>query len=427
MFGPLDALVTMCKEIYNAIPENKQLKVDLEQKNGHIKALDSIIKTKECNIDSITQDCITLKNDGVKLADDLKQQIVRKQFYKGEVVKANQQILKAKKIIGILKSQVAGLACQMESLAKQEGKFWETPPSTTAPAFRARTGGHAEIIAVTNLKGGVGKTTLTANLGATLWSQGKRVLLVDLDYQRTLTNLTLPTMELRQLELAQRFVDKLFREETATDQTLFNLAARVGDKSGYLIAAREELADVEEHVKAQWLLQQTAHDARFLLRQVLHSPAIQKQFDVILLDCPPRLTLASINALACCDHVLIPVVLDKASTRAVPRLLRWLKHLHANKVTADLNILGIVPNLTFFAGKYANRESNLLSELLSECEKDWQEPVYAFKQGIPRKAAFAKAAETKSFAAFDSALQPVFRQVTKELNQRLAPSETLSS
>jgi len=424
VFGPLDALSATIREIYQAVRENRELKEHLHQKNGHISALNSIISTKESTIDSISNDALSLKTDGVKMADQLEYNIDRKEYYKGQIFKANGQILKARTIIDRLKRQVSSLTNQIDSLAKQDGKFWELPPKNDIPKFRPRIGSQAEIIAVANLKGGVGKTTLSANIGATLWAAGKRVLLVDLDYQRTLTNLCLPTLELNQVEGAQRYVDRLFCEDQLPDHAICNLWSRIGGREGYLIAAREELSDIEEHVKAQWLLHQFRQDARFLLRQVLHSPTIQKQFDYVILDCPPRLTLAAINALTACDHLLIPVVLDKASAKAVPRLLGWLKRLKDAGVAPDLNLLGVVANLTFYDDKFSKRERNILSELVTECEGRWDNSVQTFAQGIPRKAAFAEATETKQFAAFAPKLQPVFAQFVKEMNRRLIPHES---
>jgi cellulose biosynthesis protein BcsQ len=383
--------------------------------------------TKENTIDSITHDAFTLKNDNHSLSTLLDQSKMRKDQYKDAFAKASGQVTKAKKIISLLNGQVKSLSAQIDSLAKQEGKFWEFPPSDSVPTFRPRNNAYAEIVAIANLKGGVGKTTLSANLAATLWSSGKRVLLVDLDYQRTLTNLTLPTLELNQVALAGKFVDKIFRDSKTSPQELFNLSTRIADKEGFLIAAREELADVEEHVKALWLLRQTGCDARFLLRQVLHAPEVQKQFDYVILDCPPRLTLASINAITCADRLLVPVVLDKASANAVPRLLTWIKILKKAGVASDLDLLGIAPNLTFYSDKFAGRERNILSEMVKECEAAWQEPVYTFAQMIPRRAAFARAAETKQLAAFDPGLQPLFAKFIKELNRRLAPHECQQS
>jgi cellulose biosynthesis protein BcsQ len=427
MFPPFDFIYTSIKDVFTAYWRCQELEKQLSEKQGYITALNSLVNTKEGAIESITHDAFTLKHDNNNLSTLLNQAKARKDEYKEAFSKANGQILKAKKIISTLNCQLKTLSSQIDSLAKQDGKFWESPPSSSVPTFRARLGAYAEIIAIANLKGGVGKTTLSANLAATLWSSGKRVLLVDLDYQRTLTNLALPTLELNQVALAQKFIDKVFRESQPSSHTLFNLWTHIGDKEGYLVAAREELADVEEHIKAQWLLHQAGPDARFVLRKTLHDPEVQKQFDYIILDCPPRLTLASINAIACADRLLVPVVLDKASASAVPRLLTWLRILKKAGVASDLDLLGVVANLTHYADRLTSRERNLLSEMSKECDAAWQVPIYSFAQMFPRKAAFAKAAEAKKFAAFEPSLQPLFAKFIKEMDRRLAPHECQQS
>lgn len=70
---------------------------------------------------------------------------------------------------------------------------------------------------------------------------------------------------------------------------------------------------------------------------------LRDQYDVVLIDCPPRLTTGCVNALAASDYVLIPVLLEETSTDAVPRTLGWLKKFQA-QVCTELDVLGIVGN-----------------------------------------------------------------------------------
>ena len=72
----------------------------------------------------------------------------------------------------------------------------------------------------------------------------------------------------------------------------------------------------------------------------------RRHADVILIDCPPRLTAGSINALAASDYVLIPVLLEEDSAAAVPRMIAWLKRFQSASC-ADLNILGVVGNRAY--------------------------------------------------------------------------------
>ena len=80
----------------------------------------------------------------------------------------------------------------------------------------------------------------------------------------------------------------------------------------------------------RWQAKITTDDVRYRLRAILHSAEIADRFDFILLDCPPRLTTACINALAASDYVIVPVLPNPISTAAVPRLLQWLKLLRSS-------------------------------------------------------------------------------------------------
>src|SRR5262245_41946837 len=87
------------------------------------------------------------------------------------------------------------------------------------------------------------------------------------------------------------------------------------------------LEETESRLLAEWTVQQDGRDIRLLLREALHAAEMSGKFDCVLLDCPPRLTTACINAVAASDYVLIPVVLDALSARSVPELLRSLQRL----------------------------------------------------------------------------------------------------
>ena len=129
------------------------------------------------------------------------------------------------------RQQIEQFNNQMRLVTEQEGKFWERPPSEGIPNFRTFDKTRPPIIAVANLKGGVGKTTLTANLGATLWSRDSRVLLVDLDNQGSLTSLCLPPEELLDLKKGQgRFVHHLFQANSTPGETAWNIRTRIGDR-----------------------------------------------------------------------------------------------------------------------------------------------------------------------------------------------------
>jgi chromosome partitioning protein len=273
-----------------------------------------------------------------------------------------------------------------------------------------------------NLKGGVGKTTLTANIAITYSRHmNKRVLAVDLDFQASLTNLCLPADRFAELQLGNgRLIDNVFKDWSAgVANRAFSNISQTREPKLHLLANSERLAKVEEDAKARWIMNQ-GPDLRSVLRSALHDSVFQDNFDVILLDCPPRWTTGSINAIACCDYVLIPTVLDRVSSEAVPRLLGWLRDLRraSPELYGHFEILGVLGNLAFPRPKLIAAEQAIWEELPGKCKATWSAPVYHFATIIKDKAEFRRAANSRDFAALHPDLQPTFRDLVAEIESR---------
>src|SRR5215475_11601413 len=102
---------------------------------------------------------------------------------------------------------------------------------------------------------------------------------------------------------------------------------------------------------ARWMFDRGGADVRLFLRQALHDATLQARgYHSVLIDCPPRLSTACINALAASDFILVPVLLDATSARSVPNLLRTLARLHRETLFPHLNCLGVVANEVRFYG-----------------------------------------------------------------------------
>jgi cellulose biosynthesis protein BcsQ len=337
-------------------------------------------------------------------------------------VDVSSELVARKESEAALAEQVAELTEQTQRLANFDGKVWEKAPFGPAPAFRPLRERGVPIIALTNLKGGVGKTTLAANLGALL-AQDKRVLLVDLDYQGSLTSLCLPPQQIEEIRRRAEFGDRILQSPSVDLDEFQRCCHAVPDRPGLrLIAADESLADVENRAMAEWLLHPECGDVRHVLRSYLHAPEVWQDYDYVFLDCPPRLTTACINAFAAADFVLIPVIPDQTSAEAVPRQLRALKNLQA-VLCPRLDVLGLVANRTSPRDQLVQREQAIWDSLPRRCEDPWGREIYQFRSLIRQKGSFAEAARANRFAVYYQDVEPMFRDLARELIQRIAAHE----
>jgi cellulose biosynthesis protein BcsQ len=207
------------------------------------------------------------------------------------------------------------------------------------------------ILTIANLKGGVGKTTLTANLAAYFANpfddpdrSPQRVLVLDLDFQGSLSSMLFAGTEWRPREdllspasqIVSGIVDAGLRAELGQPVTRVDRARGIG--------AFYDLARIENREMIRWLTEDEPTDIRYRLAQLLLSDVVLSRYDVILIDAPPRLTTASIQALCASTHVLIPTVLDALSADAVGYFGQQL--LAHERLWPHLKIMGVVGTMT---------------------------------------------------------------------------------
>jgi chromosome partitioning protein len=194
----------------------------------------------------------------------------------------------------------------------------------------------SQVIAVVNQKGGVGKTTTCINLSAALASLGQHVLLIDLDPQAN------ASVGSTRNSYTHNSAHILLAEQTIE-------AALITTEANYnLIPASDELTYAEVY-----LLNQSAREYR--LMQALE--AVKDQYDYIFLDCPPSLSLLTINALAAATSVLIPVQCEYLALEGLSSLIETIDKIR-NNINANLAIHGLLR--TLFDGR------NSLSRQVSE-------------------------------------------------------------
>ncbi len=186
----------------------------------------------------------------------------------------------------------------------------------------------AKIFCVANQKGGVGKTTTTVNLAAGLAKVGQRVLMVDLDPQG---NATMGSgVDKRQLELSVYDVlleSASVREARVTSDKLIDGACSydILGANRELAGAEVELVDVERREKR--------------LKQALLEVA--PDYDFVLIDCPPSLSMLTLNGLCCAHGVIVPMQCEYFALEGLTDLVNTIKQVHAN-LNRELAIIGLL-------------------------------------------------------------------------------------
>jgi chromosome partitioning protein len=192
------------------------------------------------------------------------------------------------------------------------------------------------------------------------------------------------------------------------------------------------LNNVETRLMVQWLLagmleEPDRQDLRYALRSILHSPALQSRFDIVLIDCPPRLSTATINALCASTHLLIPSVADRASLEATENSLTMFRSVTA-RLNKDIELLGVVPTMTTQT-KLTDDETNELNRFRLRVHHNGglAEP-YIFTSNIPRKTQIAQLAGTGiALLRAPARTRMMFRLFCAEVEQRLWPYEVGAS
>lgn len=341
----------------------------------------------------------------------------RIELLSAEIQGNNQKIQWAKKKIRSLEEQGKAVSAQLSDVANMDGRLWQKPPVGTIVPFLPLKDRKAPVLSLFNFKGGVGKTTIAANLAGSLSERGLNVLLVDLDYQGNLTKLCLDESHREDIQRAQRFIHNIFQPRVSLIEEFQRNITHIGSSSCHIVCANNQLNAVEMQVMARWVVD-ARQEARYYFRQIFHSTQIQTNYDIVILDCPPRLTTACINALTSSDFLIIPVKLSPLDVAPVPELLDSLKVLRTAGVCPDLDILGILANDTSSRNQgLIAREDRIWKDLPQKCRDKWHRDVNHFATTIPRSGKFTEAASAHRFATSSAELKSVFLDLVHEIEQ----------
>lgn len=220
-----------------------------------------------------------------------------------------------------------------------------------------------KIIAIANQKGGVGKTTTAINLSSCLAEKGQKVLSVDMDPQGNMTS----GLGVDKEELENTIYDLIIGESTIEDVLIKNAMDNLDiiPTSIDLSGAEIELLDISEK--------------EYIVRNAIMK--IKEDYDYIIIDCPPSLSILTINAMTTADSVLVPIQCEYYALEGLSQLIHTVE-LVRDRLNSELTIEGVV--FTMYDAR-----TNLSLQVVENVKDNLEQNIY--KTIIPRNIRLAEA------------------------------------
>lgn len=264
-----------------------------------------------------------------------------------------------------------------------------------------------KVIAVTNQKGGVGKTTTTENVAIGLARNGCNALIVDFDPQGDLTS----CLGWKNNDSLEHSVSSMLDDYINDNDINYESLILHHEEHVDLIPANIELADFEMRLVSVINREQTLSNCIEPLRN---------QYDYIFIDSPPSLGMLTVNALSAADEVLIPVQTQYLPAKGMTKLLQTVGKVQ-RKINSNLKITGIVMTL-------ADLNTNLTKSTIETIRESFGKNIRVFDTIIPKATKASEASISgKSIYAYakDSKVALAYSNLTKELinNQKVKHKE----
>ena len=226
-----------------------------------------------------------------------------------------------------------------------------------------------KVIALANQKGGVGKTTTAINLASNLAKRGKKVLVIDLDPQGNTTSGLGVDKNALENSIYEMLVDNCPMSDCCME---LQFRGARGVRKLDLIPSTVDLAGAEVEIS-------NVEHKEYLLKVRINN--IRDKYDYILIDCPPSLSLLTVNAMTTADSILIPVQCEYYALEGLAQLLETIR-LVRERLNENLEIEGLV--FTMY-----DSHTNLSKQVVEDVKENLD--VYIFKQMIPRNVRLAEA------------------------------------
>jgi chromosome partitioning protein len=235
----------------------------------------------------------------------------------------------------------------------------------TKPGARDRKddGHRARVVAVVNQKGGVGKTTTSVNVAASVAAAERRTLLVDLDPQGNASS---------GVGVSPRTVERSVYDALIGRATLREVMLATELPPLMLIPSKQDLVAVEVELVDD-------PDRAYKLRRVLDELLDEERFEYVFIDCPPSLGILTVNALAAADRVLVPMQCEYYALEGLTSLMATIDRVRGG-MNARLELEGIV--LTMF-----DPRNNLAHQVADEVKRHF----HVFESVIPRNVRLSEA------------------------------------